>query len=243
MKRFLLLALGVVAAWSGMAATSFADAFGLFYKRSCCDGCSFCVRPYNAFSSVTCGVADLGCAAGGGSGCCGKGCFGQKADLSYDNGCSAFGTCGARIAFAGMPVDRNGCGSFGFCSPGGCLGHTPPAAPPFTWPTNTCGLWFAPQAPYAPWGAGPGMTPYNTPHGAMPQPSLMPTPPANNTPPAPTAPNTGNAHAAHPVSYQQAAYPGYYPYAFQPAVWYPGYYAQPGYPVWNAAGYWNVLGR
>src|SRR5439155_7284212 len=116
MKRSLLLALGVVVAWAGTATPSFASAFGLFYKRSCCGGCSFCVRPYNAFSPLTCGVADVGC-CGHGSGIPSNPkwwtAFGHKGDPCFDNGCSAFGTCGGQIGFSGVPVDRKGCGNFG----------------------------------------------------------------------------------------------------------------------------------
>src|SRR5947207_6323816 len=58
--------------------------------------------------------------------------FGHKGDPCFDNGCSAFGTCGGQIGFSGVPVDRKGCGNFGLglCSAGACLGHTPPPGPP-----------------------------------------------------------------------------------------------------------------
>ena len=244
-RRLLPLALVVAASWAIAAPSSFAGAFGLFYNRSCCGGCSFCVRPANAFSPLTCGVADIGCcgAGGGGAGCgagCGKwGCFGANGDPSFDNGCSAFGTCGARIGFSGVPVDRAGTGNFGFgmCCAGNCLGHTPPPGPPVTPPSNNCGIWFAPRVPVAQCGWYP--MPYAAPYGPAPQAGFVPGVAPTSTAPAqkPTAPA-----ATQPVSYNPGAYLGY-PYGFQPATgWYPAYPMQQGYPMWNAAGYWNQMG-
>src|SRR5262245_22685128 len=116
MKRILSLALLVGAAWAGTATSSFAaGAFGLF-PSPCCGGCSFCLRPYNAFSPLTCGVADTGCpykCPGFGGGCCKGGGCNSYVPPSYDNGCSAFGS-GARIGFSGVPA----CGAhlgFGCC--------------------------------------------------------------------------------------------------------------------------------
>jgi hypothetical protein len=225
MNRFLPLALGVVAVWAGTAAPSFAGAFGLFYRRHCCSHCNFCVRPYNAFSPLTCGVADIGCCgpwAGGGHG---HG-FGHQGYPAFDNGCSAFGTCGARIGFSGVPVDRSGCGKFGFGH--ACLGHTPPPGPPVTPPSNNCGIWFAPKPPVAQCGWYP---PYGAPAG---MPSLYPNPVAPQ--PTPTPMPVSSTPTAQPVSY-----PGY-PQGFQPVNWNMGDNAQPHYPLWNAQDYWNLMG-
>ncbi len=217
MNRFVSVALVTVAAWAVAAGSSRADAFGLFYSKGCCNSCSFCVRPYNAFSPVACGVADVGCCGGGGGGCGQAGYpwmlpgLGYKPDLYSDNGCSAFGTCGARIAYSGVPAGNKGWERFGFpCGGGACaggplmapqppLGHMPPPGP-VARPVNTCGTWF--PAPYQPGFCAyyPAPVPYALPAAL----------------PAPTP-------AMQPVSYQQP-----YPYGFGPM------------PAWNAVNYWNA---
>jgi len=87
MKRLLIVAAALAALWAAPARSD-ASSFGLTYSRQC-SSCSFCVRPYNAFSSVTCGVASMGgCGYGGcgygGKGCCLRGCRGFD---SFNGGC------------------------------------------------------------------------------------------------------------------------------------------------------------
>jgi hypothetical protein len=227
MKRFLTLALVVGAAWAATPALSFADAFGLFTKGGCCSCCSFCIRPYNAFSPLTCGVADLGCPGGyhlpGIGGCCGP-----QGSPCGDNGCGAFGTCGARVGFSGVPCDGHGRGGFGFgcCGPV-CLGHTPPPGPPVAASPNTCGLWFAPNGPAA------QVCNYPVAQGA---PSYCAVP---GMAVAPVYPNFG---AGQPVANHPAAFQGN-PYGVQPAAWWGPANTPMGYPMWYNPAYGYPMGR
>jgi hypothetical protein len=95
-KRLLFFA-ALATLWAAPT-DSRAGSFGLTYSRQC-SSCSFCVRPYNAFSSVTCGVASTCGPSGCGSGCGWGGCgakgwnnFGPKC-CGFGGGCG-FGGCG-----------------------------------------------------------------------------------------------------------------------------------------------------
>jgi len=102
-KRLLIVTAALAALWAAPADCK-ASAFGLTYSRQC-SSCGFCVRPYNAFSSVTCGVANVNygpaCCAGfpglnpkccghGGLLGCRKGCCGHR-------GCGKRRLCGHKL--------------------------------------------------------------------------------------------------------------------------------------------------
>jgi hypothetical protein len=105
-KRLLITAAALAALWAAPADCR-ASAFGLTYSRQC-SACGFCVRPYNAFSSVTCGVANVnyggGCCpgfAGLNPRCCGYGGYG-----GYGPNCGLLGW---------RKGCWDGCGGQGFC--------------------------------------------------------------------------------------------------------------------------------
>jgi hypothetical protein len=137
MKRLLFLAVLAVAAWAGTAATSYAGSFGLFYRHNC-NACSFCVRPYNAFSGVTCGVATSngGDCWPGGYGPVGNWLFGsghnhKGGGIGHDGGC---GSTGHGLGYNCWPWGygpvRNwlfGCGHKGGCCDAGDDQHPRPA--------------------------------------------------------------------------------------------------------------------
>jgi hypothetical protein len=95
MKKILPAALLALVATSLSATSSFAGTFGLIPHGccwGCCNSCSVCVRPYNAFSPVVSG--NLCCdgvipfnANGYGAGCCagGAGCGAAGCDGCYGN--------------------------------------------------------------------------------------------------------------------------------------------------------------
>src|SRR5262249_51930493 len=85
--RLSIAAAALAALWAPAACN--ASSFGLTYSRQC-TSCGFCVRPYNAFSSVTCGVANLDY----GQGCCGWGCNKGFAGLNPKYGGGWGGGCG-----------------------------------------------------------------------------------------------------------------------------------------------------
>jgi len=100
--RLSIAAAALAALWSAPADCR-ASSFGLTYSRQC-TSCGFCVRPYNAFSSVTCGVANVDCGGGGcgcGWGCGNKGfsglnptCCGWGGWGGWGGGCGWGGRCG-----------------------------------------------------------------------------------------------------------------------------------------------------
>ena len=95
--RSTLLALAATLAAAAPALAGWRT-FGLFTcHRCCCKSCTFCVRPYNAFSPVACGSLAL-------SGCMP---FGQP-------GCGPCGGGPGMIPYGGMP-----CGPLGYM---GCCG-------------------------------------------------------------------------------------------------------------------------
>jgi hypothetical protein len=96
-----LLFLSALAALWAVPADSRAGSFGLTYSRQC-SSCSFCVRPYNAFSSVTCGVAST-CGPS-----CGWGCCGPKGWNNFGPRCCGWGGCG-------WGCRKHGCGKRIFC--------------------------------------------------------------------------------------------------------------------------------
>lgn len=126
MKRLLVLALLTLTSVVGLAASARAggSAFGLFYSGRHCRSCSFCIRPYNAFSPVTCGEAECCATQGkysqhlpgiknlfggcGWGGCGGAGCGGCNSG-GCDDGCFDGGGC-HKIQFFGLPAGRDGCG-------------------------------------------------------------------------------------------------------------------------------------
>jgi hypothetical protein len=90
MQKRLLFFAALAALWAAPA-DSKASSFGLTYSRQC-SSCSFCVRPYNAFSSVSCGVVS-NCGQGGCGWGCGWGC-GPKGFNNFGPKCCGFGGCG-----------------------------------------------------------------------------------------------------------------------------------------------------
>jgi hypothetical protein len=149
MKRLLSLALVVAGAWAGTATPSHAGAFGLFYCN--CNCCSVCIRPFNAFTPVSCGgIVDGGYGLGV-NGFKLPGLDGNVAPpCSYDNGLSAFGT-NCCVGYQGSPA--------GHCFHHGqgltyCQGYAAPPGPFVAPPVNTCGTWFAPIPQGAPCAGG-----------------------------------------------------------------------------------------
>jgi hypothetical protein len=255
MKRLFTLVLAVVAAWAGTAVPSRAGAFGLCYARSCgCgNGCNFCVRPFNAFSPVTYGMAEVPCCtpdklpwlAG-------------KFNPFIDNGLGAFGSEGNAVPFWGFSCSADGCGGLGqryllggccggllggkCCAsaggmpslppPGPPLGHLPPPGPPVV-VSNGGPTWLMPVP-------GCKLVPINPPGGVGCW---------SQYPPVPMGPTP--APGMQPVGYPPLPYqPGFQPVAYQPMLPGAGYQAPgwwapaPGYgqPQVDPA-YWNMLGR
>lgn len=83
-KRLWISAAALAALWA-VPSDGKASSFGLTYSRQC-SSCGFCVRPYNAFSSVTCGVANVNYPG------CGLGCNPGFAGLNPK--CCGHGGCG-----------------------------------------------------------------------------------------------------------------------------------------------------
>jgi hypothetical protein len=252
MKRLIPLA-ALASLWAGAASTAQAGSFGLTYSRQC-SSCSFCVRPYNAFSSVTCGVASLGsCGPHGHKGFGQYGPYGHGHKVGFcpfskyqvgpggegfvDDGCDGAFVSGGEVPFFGVPSIRGGYNPgchMAWAWGNGSVpvpGHTPPPGPPPSPSTYHPQLVWLPPQPF------PGM--YNT---------VPPAPPMGGagTPCAMAPAQYGQPNPAGftPASYQQA-YPNYQP-GYQPATWwhpayqgmqpYQGWYYHPGYGYPQATG-------
>jgi hypothetical protein len=250
MKRLLTLALAALAVTAGAASTTHASAFGLFYSSTYCRECSVCIRPFNAFSPVSCGVVDqppqyklpgLGCCGGWFKNCCFDG------DCGGCGGCGTRG-CGRNCGLGGKccagSYDDGGAGAFGFSNPMrysgiaggrgcggyGCGGYGGGLA----WGDGCTGHAPPPGPPVMPpanvcglWFAPKPMPGVYGVAGGYPMYYPAPATAAVPAPAAPAAPA-----AVKPVSYQQA-----YPMNAQPAGWYMGY------PVWFVPGYGFVIGQ
>jgi hypothetical protein len=100
MKKLLTAALLALVVSGLSAPSSQAGSFGLFYHHhcGCCGGCTFCVRPYNAFSPVC------------------SGCITCDGCMPFSSGCGP-GGC-PTLNYSGLPACGDG---------GGCFGQLPPA--------------------------------------------------------------------------------------------------------------------
>ncbi len=264
MKRLLTLAV-VVATWTGAAGPSFAGTFGLCYSRKC-GSCSFCVRPYNAFSPVASGNVDMSffgpgvcpsCRGGGYGGyplppACWGG-YGCPVGPVYDGPVGAID-----FGYSGVPADcpsrgklgLRGCGKFGGRLCASAAGLTPdrpvaPIIPPSTPPGPPPAPPVAPARNYCGIWFAP-VQPMTQP-GCSPMP--WPAPKATLVQVAPGGPMGGPV--MQPVGYQPlpyaapgfqpVSYQGFYPGAgYQPAAWWP---AQQSAPVWSPPAYWNAMGH
>src|SRR3954452_12619952 len=101
MQKRLLFFAALAAVWAA-STDSRASSFGLTYSRQC-SSCSFCVRPYNAFSSVTCGVVS-NCGQGGCGHGCGWGGCGPKGFNNFGPSCCGHG------GGCGWGCGHGGCG-------------------------------------------------------------------------------------------------------------------------------------
>jgi hypothetical protein len=125
MKRLLSLAMLATAALASSATPSFAGTFGLFYCGRWCNCCDVCIRPYNAFSPVCCGMGEI---MGGGGSKWGKGCgCGDDCGwrLPYFGSICSKGCC---CSYNGMPIPE-GPAIFQGQAPTAIAGYMPSAVP------------------------------------------------------------------------------------------------------------------
>lgn len=231
-----LIGLAALAALWMAPADSRASSFGLTYSRQC-NSCGFCVRPYNAFSSVTCGVANVGY---GGGGCCNYSSFlGPNCHRGgWGHGHCGTGHCGTGHCgkFLGGRLRHRLFGKHPFVEPGddepGAFGGNSQEVAFFGSPANMKG--YNPGCHMAwGWDNQPVNVPGHTP------------PSVYMTPPNPACTNVWLAPKPFPGVYGVGGYGhGYYPMPYQAApamqqgyghgmapvgYWYPGYGWNGGY--------------